>query len=150
MSKPNCVRYHSKAFDARPLVRPALPYMLRDFDCRRFALHVFRFHECWLAVVKQGLLYVAAHLVLFFRVCVFPHHVKRMLEEVVHRLDGSALQMVRSAHYKLRNEDVRLPTFVSGIHNQMKPTPAYVRTAYIKKTPHPMSVIMWGVARVMP
>ena len=36
------------------------------------------------------------------------------------------------------------------MHSQMNPTPAYVRTAYIKKTPHPMLVIMWGVDRVMP
>ena len=134
------------------MVRPALPYTLRDFDCRHFVLQIFRLHECWLAVVKQGLLYVAAHLVLFFRISVLPHHIKRMLEEVIHRLDGSSLQVVGLVldQHSLANANIRLQTFVSGIHNQMKPTPVYVSIAYIKKTPHPMSVIMWGVARVMP
>lgn len=110
------------------------------------------FLECWSIVVKKGLLHVATHFVLFFWVCVFPHHVDRMLEEVIHRLDGSSLQVVGLVldQHSLANANIRLQTFVSGIHNQMKPTPVYVSIAYIKKTPHPMSVIMWGVARVMP
>jgi hypothetical protein len=73
-----------------------------------------------------------------------------MLEEVVRRLNGSSLEVVGSVPGQHANPNVRLLTFVSGIHSQMKPTPVYVRTAYIKNTPHPMSVIMWGVARVMP
>lgn len=100
---------------------------------------------------KKGLLYVTAHFVLFFSISVLLHHMKRMLEEVVHRLNGPPLQIVLSVPDQHSDANViRLHTFVSDIHNQRKPTPAYVRIAYIKKTPHPVSVIMWGVARVVP
>jgi hypothetical protein len=67
-----------------------------------------------------------------------------MLEKVVHRLNGSSLQIERLVidQHPDAIAKIRRHTFVSGIHSQMKPTPVYVSIAYIKKTPHPMSVIM--------